>query len=142
MCQRAVYSPNLLNSAACQLCLQAYHAEQEIFSSKHEDSVPADSVLWTCAVLPMEQYVSYLNWVRQRSGKRSVAGPVLPDPFFEPQIHLAACMDLGKMNGNVGGSVKRKRKRLQEEDDGGASTKEAGGNGVLPLQRSVVQGLQ
>jgi hypothetical protein len=114
-------------------CVQNYHANNEIFSSKHADDVPADSVLWTCAVLPMETYVSYLNFERWRSDKPGIVGPVAPDPAFEPRKHLASCRELGRASRSVVGLGARKRQRVQEP----AHVVSAAGSGVIPLEMSV-----
>jgi hypothetical protein len=48
--------------------VQAYHARNEIFRSNHVDMISSKSVIWTCTVMDLGEWVTYAHGIEQRRG--------------------------------------------------------------------------
>lgn len=78
--------------------MQSYHSEDEIFRSDHHQSEPlvsSKTVIWTCAVLPLEKWIAFIGSAYNPDGPVQHYGPVQPTEF-DPEIDLAACKTLGR----------------------------------------------
>lgn len=133
----------IIQRIACQVCtaMQAHHAEDEIFSSTHKDTIVADSVTWTCAVLPMEKYVAYLNHKHERSGRKPVASPVT-SVKLNPAIDLAACEDLCKLDtfpdNNASAQALKNRSMRSEDRDANGEAANGGAAGKLLVLQGIL----
>lgn len=92
------------------VCMQPYHARNEIFKSNHADELSSKSVIWTCTVLSLEKWIGFLSTEANPEGPKTSTGPIVAGKF-DIEEDLAACKTVSAVG----------KKRIRDGDEGAYS---------------------